>query len=113
MLSRIRAARLAAALAFAFALAVGAAALEEGQGEKEQLEACEKALCGILVSREGSGGDLQCNLQKTWAAKKIKAGVEEKKLTWGFGDVRCGVSLTAKRQDMIDALTKPQYELKL
>ena len=52
-------------------------------------------------------------MQKTWAGSKIKQGVEEKKLTWSLGDVRCGVKLEAKRQDMLDALTKPQFELKV
>jgi hypothetical protein len=104
---------LAAAFAVVASTTVAALALEEGQNEKEQLEACERSLCGILVGKEASGGDLQCSLQKTWVAKKIKAGVEQKKLTWGFGDVRCAVKLDARRQDMIEALTKPQHEVKL
>ncbi len=90
-----------------------ALALEEAKGEKGKLEACEKSLCGILVKREGTGSDLQCSLEKTWAGSKIKEGVEQKKLTWGFGDVRCAIDLTAKRQEMLDALTKPEYEFKL
>lgn len=87
-------------------------ALEEDKTEKDKLEACEKSLCGILVKRDAAGGDLQCGLQKTWAGAKIKEGVEQKKLTWGFGDVRCALDVVAKRQDMIDALTKPEYEYK-
>ena len=91
----------------------GALALEEAKDEKERLEVCERDLCGILVARQAGGGDLQCNLQKTWAGSKIKQGVEERKMKWSLGDVRCGVKLEAKRQDMLDALTKPEYELKL
>jgi hypothetical protein len=110
-------ARLSAALALGlavFGLSVnGASALEEDKAEKAKLEACEKNLCAILVKREATGGDLQCALQKTWAGAKIKEGVEQKKLTWGFGDVRCAVDLVAKRQEMLDALTKPEYEYKL
>jgi hypothetical protein len=111
------AAWLAAALALGWSLsglmAGGAAALEEDKGEKEKLEACAKDLCTILVKREASGADLKCALQKTWAGAKIKEGVEQKKLKWGFGDVRCAIDLVAKRQEMIDALTKPEYEYKL
>src|SRR5512138_3525971 len=103
----------AACLAAALALGCSSAvALEEDKGEKDRLAACERELCGILVKRE-AGSDLQCALQKTWAGKVIKEGVEQKKLTWGFGDVRCRLDLTAKRQDMIEALTKPEYEYKL
>lgn len=95
------------------AIAGGALALEEAKDEKERLEACEQDLCAIVVKREGAGSDLQCKLQKTWAGTKIKQGVEERKLSWKLGDLRCGVDLMAKRQDLVDALTKPQYELKL
>jgi hypothetical protein len=94
-------------------MAGSAFALEEDKGEKGKLEACEKSLCGILVKREATGADLQCGLQKTWAGAKIKEGVEQKKLTWGFGDVRCAIDLTAKRQELVEALTKPEYEYKL
>jgi hypothetical protein len=99
------------ALAAIGSMAGSAWALEEDKDEKAKLEACEKDLCSILVKRE-PGADLQCGLQKTWAGAKIKEGVEQKKLTWGFGDVRCSVDVVAKRQDMIDALTKPEYEYK-
>jgi hypothetical protein len=102
----------AAWLAAALALGCGSAlALEEDKGEKDRLAACERDLCTIIVKRE-AGGDLRCALQKTWAGKVIKEGVEQKKLTWGFGDVRCSLDLVAKRQEMIDALTKPEYEYK-
>ncbi|HEX5957652.1 MAG TPA: hypothetical protein VFY92_03220 [Hyphomicrobiaceae bacterium] len=103
----------AAWLAAMLALGCGSAwALEEDKGEKERLATCERNLCGILVKKE-AGDDLKCALQKTWAGKVIKEGVEQKKLKWGFGDVRCSLDLVAKRQDMIDALTKPEYEYKL
>jgi hypothetical protein len=103
----------AACLAAVLALGCGSAlALEEDKGEKDRLAACERDLCGILVKKE-AGGDLQCALQKTWAGKAIKEGVEQKKLTWGFGDVRCNLDLKVSRQEMIDALTKPEYEFKL
>lgn len=111
------AARAAAASLLAFGLwgatSVTASAFEESKDEKAQLEACEKNICTLLVKRE-AGSNLQCGLQKTWASKKIKQGVEEKKVaTWSLGDLRCNVKLDASRTDMIDALTKPEYELKL
>jgi hypothetical protein len=103
---------LALGLAFCGPMTGSATALEEDKGEKDKLEACEKDLCSILVKREASGPELKCALQKTWAGAKIKEGVEQKKLSWGFGDVRCAMDVVAKRQDMIDALTKPEYEYK-
>jgi hypothetical protein len=94
-------------------VAKGAFALDEGKDEKQQLEACERDLCSIIVKREATGKDLQCALQKTWNGTKIKQGVEQKKLTWKFGDVRCTIELQAKRQELVDALAKPEFELKL
>jgi hypothetical protein len=105
-------AALALGLALSGPIAGSALALEEDMGEKDKLEACEKDLCSILVKRDAAGGDLKCALQKTWAGTKIKEGVEQKKLKWGFGDVRCWMDIVAKRQEMIDALTKPEYEYK-
>ena len=117
MYSSTSTARLSAVLALALAMsgsiAGGALALEEAKDEKERLEACERDLCGILVKRAATGGDLKCNLQKTWAGTKIKQGVEEKKLIRTLGDLRCAVKLEAKQQELVDALTKPQFELKL
>jgi hypothetical protein len=106
-------AALALGLCVSGPMASVASALEQTKGEKEKLEACEKDLCSILVSRDATGADLQCALSKTWSGAKIKEGVEQKKLKWGFGDVRCSIDLVAKRQDMVDALTKPEYEYKL
>jgi hypothetical protein len=106
-------AALALGLALSGPIAGSALALEEDKGERDKLEACEKDLCGILVKRDGAGSDLKCALQKTWAGSKIREGVEQKKLSWGFGDVRCAIDVVAKRQEMVDALTKPEYEFKL
>ena len=90
-----------------------ALALDEAPKEKDILEACEQSLCELLVKRETTGDDLKCDLTKTWGKDKIKSGVEGKKLTWSMGDARCSVSLAAKRQTIVDALTKPEFELKL
>lgn len=99
---------IAAALAAAPALA-----LDEVANEKDNLEACEKNLCELLVKKEAAGDDFKCDLAKTWGKDKIKSGIEGKKLTWSLGDARCSVSLAAKRSAIVDALTKPEYELKL
>ena len=102
-----------AATAMALLWAAPAAALDEGVKEKATLEACEKTLCELLVKHEATGDDLKCDLSKTWGKDKIKSGIEDKKLQWTLGDARCSVSLAAKRQSIVDALTKPDYELKL
>ena len=67
-------------------LCAPALALEEGAKEKENLDACEKSLCELLVKRDAGGGDLKCDLAKTWGKDKIKAGIEGKKLGWSMGE---------------------------
>jgi hypothetical protein len=88
-------------------------ALERTVEEKEELKACEKRLCDIVVNKQASGDDLTCHLQKTWAKTSIKDGVEKRKLTWSFGDARCIVELSAKRDLILAAVTKPEHALEL
>lgn len=112
--SRLRLSGAVIAGLLATAVASGHAhALDEAANEKDNLEACEKNLCELLVKKETAGNDFKCDLAKTWGKDKIKSGIEGKKLTWSLGDARCNVSLIAKRQEIVDALTKPEYELKL
>ena len=102
-----------AALVVSAWMAGPALALDEGVKEKADLEACEKSLCELIVKKDPAG-DLKCDLSKTWGKDKIKSGVDGKiKSGWSLGDARCSLSLAAKRQSIVDALTKPEYELKL
>jgi len=82
-------------------------ALDEAANEKDLLKACEKKLCEIVAKKPTSGPDLACNLSKTWNKSTIKDGIEKKKLSWGFGDARCTVDITAKREALVDAVSKP------
>lgn len=91
--------------------AAPALALDEAANEKEQLKACEKQLCEIVAKKEASGPDLACTLTKTWSKTTIKEGVEKKKLSWGFGDARCVIEVSAKRQSVLDAVSKPEHSL--
>jgi len=86
-------------------------ALETPADEKEKLKACEQQICSIILKKEASGGDLSCNLGRTWEKSKIVNGVKEKNISWDFGDARCTVDVKMGRQAVIDALTKPTYDL--
>ncbi len=88
-------------------------ALEQQTNEKEVLKACERRLCDILVNKVATGDDLACPLAKTWAQEKIKSGVEKRRLSWAFGDARCSVDLSAKRDLILGAVTKPEHALEL
>ncbi|MDX2257737.1 MAG: hypothetical protein NW205_02365 [Hyphomicrobiaceae bacterium] len=94
-------------------IAAPAMALEPKPDEGEKLKACEQNLCGIILSKDAGGGDLACQISKTWAKDKIEKGAGEKKLSWGFGDARCGIDLTAERAGIIKALTEKEHSLEM
>jgi hypothetical protein len=88
-------------------------ALDQPASEKEALKACEQRLCDIIVNKQPAGDDLSCALSKTWAQAKIKDGIEKRRLSWTFGDARCSVELSAKRDLVLGAVTKPEHALEL
>ena len=81
-----------------------AVALEEKKDEKDKLKACEVSLCTLVTKKAPADGDLTCQLSKTWAKEKIKAGSASGKVSWGFGDARCSVDLKLPRTAAIDSL---------
>jgi len=88
-------------------------ALEQVAHEREAIKDCEKRICEIIVNKAPGGDDLSCNLSKTWQQSNLKDGIEKKRLTWTFGDARCSVELSAKRDMVLGAVTKPQHSLEL
>ncbi|MDX2288995.1 MAG: hypothetical protein NW217_09265 [Hyphomicrobiaceae bacterium] len=102
----------AAAVGF-FAMAQPALALEPKADEADKLKACEQSLCAMILAKDASGGDLTCDISKTWAKDKIEKGASSKSLSWGFGDARCEVPLKASRENVISALTKPAHVLQM
>ena len=94
-------------------VALPAKALETPADEKKRLKACEKELCSIILKKEAAGSDLSCSIGRTWEKSKIVDGVKEKKISWTFGDARCEVDVNMPRAEIINALTKPAYDLQL
>jgi hypothetical protein len=102
----------AAFLAFAAGFA-GSALAQDAETEKQKLAQCEVDICRMIVEKTRDGGDLSCDLTKTWQQEDIEKGAQEKKLTWGFGRARCNVKIDIKRTDIVDAVTQPSYTLKV
>ena len=94
-------------------ITTAAVALEVPADEKAKLKACEKQICTIILKKKTSGSDLSCDIGRTWQKSKIVKGVKEKNISWTFGDARCTVKVSMRRQGIIDALTKPAYDLQL
>lgn len=101
-----------ALVAFALASTAGnALALDVLPDERAGRQACERALCEMVVKREAAGGPLTCNMVKTWDRDKIKKGGESGKLSWGFGDARCSVAINIPRDQLMPALAEPKFTL--
>lgn len=92
--------------------AVPALALEAGPDETERLKACEKSLCAMILDKEPKGGNLACDVQKTWAKSTLDEG-KSQGASWGFGDARCNVDLKLDRKDVIAALTQPKHTIRV
>jgi hypothetical protein len=95
------------------ALTFSTAVLADSPEEKEKLVQCAKDVCGIIVSKDASGPDLSCDLTKTWEKEDLQKGADEKKITWGLGSARCSIKVSAKRSDLVLALTAPVNVLKV
>jgi hypothetical protein len=108
------AARVAIALAaFAFSPFAASSVWAQAATEKENLKKCEIDLCTIIMEKKKEGADLSCNLAKTWAKEDISKEAEEKKLSWGLGDARCGVDIKIPRAEIASAASQPEYTLKV
>ncbi|MBL8564705.1 MAG: hypothetical protein JNM89_03205 [Hyphomicrobiaceae bacterium] len=104
---------IAATVVLAGAIALHAAparALEILPNEKAGREACEKRVCDIILKKT-AGPPLVCNMTKTWDRDKIKKGSNKKRITWGFGDARCSLTLNLDRSLILPALTNDKYTL--
>lgn len=103
------------AIAFLLSLAgaIGtASAIEPRSDEKERIEACEKSLCQLVVSKKPAKGDLQCPLSKVWSKKTMKEG-SARKMRWGFGAAKCEVDLKVPREMIIGALSAAEIKVTL
>jgi hypothetical protein len=95
------------------ALVISTGAFADTAEEKEKLAQCAKDICRIIVSKDAAGPDLTCDLTKTWEKEDIQKGADQKKLTWGLGSAKCTVKVSAKRADLVSAITSPQNTLKI
>jgi len=90
-----------------------AEALEKDPNEKAVLKACERVICGIILTRRASADTVSCDLAKTWSRKSISSSAKGKSLKWGFGDARCEVALRVPQSLLVAALTSPTDKLTL
>ncbi len=81
--------------------------------EKAKNAQCVKDVCSIVLTKEANGPDVTCDLAHRWQAKEIRLLTEPKDISWSLGPARCSLKISAKRADLLAAVTSPEYTLKL
>ncbi len=81
--------------------------------EKAKNAQCVRDVCSIVLSKDPNGPDVTCDLAHRWEAKHINLLAESKELSWSLGPARCSLKASAKRADILAAVTSPEYTLTL
>lgn len=81
--------------------------------EREARKACKVKICSAFHVRKPEGGDIACNVLKSWRKEQLSKIVEKAKVSWPWGAVRCVADIKLKRGDLIKAMTEDKYETTL
>ncbi|MBS0243156.1 MAG: hypothetical protein JSS20_13340 [Proteobacteria bacterium] len=83
--------------------------LDDPPADKTEIQACEKRLCTMVLTKKREGEDLQCALGKTWPKEVVKYGAESASHgTWSMGDARCTVPFHLSRAMIAGAMLDPE-----
>jgi hypothetical protein len=80
--------------------------------EREARKACKVAICGAFHSRK-PGGDVACNVLKSWRKEQLDKLVAKAKVSWPWGRVRCFADIRLNRETLAKAMTEERYEASL
>jgi hypothetical protein len=84
----------------------------EEQAEKDARRACKKKICDIIATRDPTGGDVSCDIVKTWREEDIVKMLGGK-IGWPWGKAVCQSRLELKRKDLALAMSEPDYDMAL
>ena len=85
----------------------------EEKAERESRKACKVAICAAFHNRKPEGGDISCNIVKTWRKERLEKIVSKAKVSWPWGRVQCVADLKLDRETLIKAMTEPKHEATL
>jgi hypothetical protein len=92
---------------------LAAASRPDTDQEKARNAQCARDVCSVLLGKETNGPDVSCDLAHRWQAKEIGALAEAKDVSWSLGPARCSLKISARRADLLTAVTSPETTLKL
>lgn len=82
----------------------------EEKKEREDRKECKLRICAAFHNRKADGGDIACNVLKTWRKEQLSKMIEKAKVSWPWGGVKCVASVKLKRADLIKALGEEKFE---
>ena len=85
----------------------------EEKQERELRKACKIQICSAFHVRKPEGGDVACNVLKTWRKEQLSKMIERAKVSWPWGNVKCVADIKLKRADLIQAMTTDKHEAQL
>lgn len=85
----------------------------EEKKERDQRKDCKVRICAAFHNRKPDGGDITCNVLKTWRKEQLSKMTEKAKVSWPWGNVRCIADIKLKRTDLIKAMTDEKFESQL
>ena len=80
---------------------------------RKNLKKCERSICELIVNKSTDGGNISCDLTKTWGAKELQKGASQTKFKWSWGDASCHTKIDLTRAPLLKALGEPNYDLTL
>ena len=83
------------------------------QSEKENLKKCELSICQLIVKKNPDGGNVACDLTKTWGQKALQKGASQSKFKWIWGDAKCSTKIDLDRAPLLKALGDPAHDLRM
>jgi hypothetical protein len=83
---------------------------EEEKMEREGRRKCAVALCSTLHNGRPAEGQVSCNVRKTWRKETLIKILSRGKVSWPWGDARCGSEIRVDRAMLVKAMQEPQYE---
>ena len=85
----------------------------EEKKERELRRDCKVKICAAFHNRKPEGGDISCNVLKTWRKEQLSKMVEKAKVSWPWGAIKCVADIKLKRDDLIKGMTQDKYEAQL
>lgn len=85
----------------------------EERKERDARKDCKVKICSAFHVRKPEGGDITCNVLKSWRKEQLVKMVSKAKVSWPWGRVRCVADIKLKRSELIKAMTEDRFETQL